>query len=86
VVFHSKSSERPKSAFEPSEKHQQLRKTSMSNDMLSKGDNNGNTDENLNFIKEEIAPGKLENRKLSKAIKVCDLFAGIVVEGDVFDL
>lgn len=57
VVFHSKSKQRPKSAHENVEKYPQMRKTSMSSEMLATGGNNGNADENLNFIKEEIAPG-----------------------------
>lgn len=90
VVFHSKSKDRPKSAIsENSDKYPQMRKTSMSTEMLSTGGKNGKADQNFNFVKEEIVPGRIKNilEVLKHQLKFLFLFfSGIVVEGDVFDL
>lgn len=90
VVFHSKANERPKSWMGNSEKPPlPFIKTSRSNDMLSTGGRNGNSDENDNlaFIREEIAPG-MDVDKVSVAIIKFNYFnqLGIMAEGYVADL
>lgn len=61
VIFHSNAGQRPKSSFDRSfspEIKPLSRKTSLSNEMMR--GNNGDADENdnLDFIQEEIAPGR----------------------------
>jgi hypothetical protein len=60
VIFHSKPGERPKSSvdrnFSP-EIRPMPRKISMSNEMM-RGRNGADENDNLDFIQEEIAPGK----------------------------
>lgn len=66
-------------------------KTSRSNDMLSTSGRNGNSDENDNlaFIREEIAPGTKVD-KVSVAMIKLNYFlyqqSGIMAEGYVADL
>lgn len=55
TIYNSKSTDRPKSCEGSDQSRQEWRKSSMSNEMLEC--KNGDRDDNLNFIQEEIAPG-----------------------------